>query len=105
MGGDEFLGAAIPRPKTYGMDLEADRDVRPGCRSSPLISAGIASGYLTKLYTRLFGLSRVNSVVAIIGQWRIPDGFAGGDGLYQYPYIAIVLIPSAASVTRSSPAC
>lgn len=49
--------------KTYGMDLKQIALFA----WLPFLAAdlgSIASGYLTKLYTRLFGLSRVNSVVA-----------------------------------------
>lgn len=67
--------------KSYGMDLKQIALFA----WLPFLAAdlgSIASGYLTKLYTRLFGLSR-ELRCRIIGQWRIPDGFAGGDGLYQ----------------------
>ena len=48
--------------KEHGMDLKQIA-MFAGCRSAADLGS-VASGYLTRLYTRLFGCSRVNSVVA-----------------------------------------
>lgn len=52
----------------------------------------IASGYLTKLYTRLFGLSRVNSVVASSVSGAFLMVSLAVMAFTNNPYIAIVLI-------------
>ena len=77
--------------KTYGMDLKQIALFA----WLPFLAAdlgSIASGYLTKLYTRLFGLSRVNSVVtsSVSGAFLMVS--LAVMAFTNNPYIAIVLI-------------
>ena len=77
--------------KTYGMDLKQIALFA----WLPFLAAdlgSIASGYLTKLYTRLFGLSRVNSVVASSVSGAFLMVSLAVMALTNNPYIAIVLI-------------
>ena len=77
--------------KTYGMDLKQIALFA----WLPFLAAdlgSIASGYLTKLYTRLFGLSRVNSVVASSVSGAFLMVSLAGMAFTNNPYIAIVLI-------------
>ncbi len=77
--------------KTYGMDLKQIALFA----WLPFLAAdlgSIASGYLTKLYTRLFGLSRVKSVVesSVSGAFLMVS--LAVMAFTNNPYIAIVLI-------------
>ncbi|HDJ8941323.1 TPA: MFS transporter [Escherichia coli] len=77
--------------KTYGMDLKQIALFA----WLPFLAAdlgSIASGYLTKLYTRLFGLSCVNSVVvsSVSGAFLMVS--LAVMAFTNNPYIAIVLI-------------
>ena len=100
-----FYGIAIPAfmaavmsfwvplylSKTYGMDLKQIALFA----WLPFLAAdlgSIASGYLTKLYTRLFGLSRVNSVVASSVSGAFLMVSLAVMAFTNNPYIAIVLI-------------
>uniref|UniRef100_UPI00396C3132 MFS transporter n=1 Tax=Escherichia coli TaxID=562 RepID=UPI00396C3132 len=77
--------------KTYGMDLKQIALFA----WLPFLAAdlgSIASGYLTKLYTRLFGLSRVNSVVASSVSGAFLMVSLAVMAFTNNPYIAIVLI-------------
>ena len=77
--------------KTYGMDLKQIALFA----WLPVLAAdlgSIASGYLTKLYTRLFGLSRVNSVVASSVSGAFLMVSLAVMAFTNNPYIAIVLI-------------
>ncbi|MEY9061225.1 MFS transporter [Escherichia coli] len=77
--------------KTYGMDLKQIALLA----WLPFLAAdlgSIASGYLTKLYTRLFGLSRVNSVVASSVSGAFLMVSLAVMAFTNNPYIAIVLI-------------
>ena len=90
LGGAELLGAAVPCQRArYGP--EADCDV---CLAAFLAAdlGSVASGYLTRLYTRLFGCSRVNSVVAssVTGAFLMIS--LAIVAITRDPYITIVLI-------------
>ena len=77
--------------KSYGMDLKQIALFA----WLPFLAAdlgSIASGYLTKLYTRLFGLSRVNSVVASSVSGAFLMVSLAVMAFINNPYIAIVLI-------------
>lgn len=77
--------------KTYGMDLKQIALFA----WLPFLAAdlgSIGSGYLTKLYTRLFGLSRVNSVVASSVSGAFLMVSLAVMAFTNNPYIAIVLI-------------
>lgn len=77
--------------KTYGMDLKQIALFA----WLPFLAAdlgSIDSGYLTKLYTRLFGLSRVNSVVASSVSGAFLMVSLAVMAFTNNPYIAIVLI-------------
>lgn len=77
--------------KTYGMDLKQIALFA----WLPFLAAdlgSIASGYLAKLYTRLFGLSRVNSVVASSVSGAFLMVSLAVMAFTNNPYIAIVLI-------------
>ncbi|EIR9542026.1 MFS transporter [Escherichia coli] len=77
--------------KTYGMDLKQIALFA----WLPFLAAdlgSIASGYLTKLYTRLFRLSRVNSVVASSVSGAFLMVSLAVMAFTNNPYIAIVLI-------------
>lgn len=77
--------------KTYGMDLKQIALFA----WLPFLAAdlgSIASGYLTKLYTRLFGLSRVNSVVASSVSGAFLMVSLAVMAFTNNPYIAIILI-------------
>ncbi|VFS44923.1 hexuronate transporter [Enterobacter cancerogenus] len=90
LGGTELLGAAVPR-QTARDGPEADCDVR----LAPFLAAdlgSVASGYLTRLYTRLFGCSRVNAVVAssVTGAFLMIS--LAVVAITRDPYITIALI-------------
>ena len=77
--------------KAYGMDLKQIALFA----WLPFLCAdlgSIASGYLTKLYTRLFGLSRVNSVIASSVSGAFLMVSLAVIAFIDNPYIAIVLI-------------
>ena len=74
--------------KTYGMDLKQIALFA----WLPFLAADLGSGYLTKLYTRLFGLSRVNSVVASSVSGAFLMVSLAVMAFTNNPYIAIVLI-------------
>ncbi|WAH56816.1 MFS transporter [Pseudomonas silvicola] len=52
----------------------------------------VASGYLTRLYTRLFGCARVNAVVASSASGAVLMLSLAGVALTRDPYVAIALI-------------
>ncbi|MDU3718204.1 MAG: MFS transporter [Klebsiella michiganensis] len=84
-----FYGIAIP--KEHGMDLKQIAMFA----WLPFLAAdlgSVASGYLTKLYTRWFGCSRVNSVVAssVTGAFLMIS--LATVAITRDPYITIVLI-------------